>query len=119
MSYKKQKMTEVFDDITIKSELNEAFTQVCAECNTRLELNATDQSVIRGAICGASGCQEEADFFLELPSGLGDYLGREADKVCFRCDSRLYKEFGDISAKYPFVCLECDENMYNFEAVAA
>ena len=119
MSYKKQKMTEVFDDITIKSELNEAFTQVCAKCNTRLELNATDQSVIRGTICGASGCQEEADFFLELPSGLGDYLGREADKVCFRCDSRLYKEFGDISAKYPFVCLECDENMYNFEAVAA
>ena len=118
MNYKKQKISEIFDDITIKPELNEAWTQVCANCNERFELGATDASVIPETICGASGCQNEADFFFELPSGLGDYLGREADKVCFRCDSRLYKEFGDISERFPFVCLECDENMYNHEAVS-
>jgi len=38
------------------------------------------------------------------------------DKLCHNCLSNLYVEIHkDID--YPYVCLTCDENMYEFETI--
>ena len=34
------------------------------------------------------------------------------NRFCFRCHSRVYHS--DVKG-YPYVCHECDENMYSFE----
>ena len=34
------------------------------------------------------------------------------NRFCFRCGSRVYNS--DVKG-YPYVCHECDENMYTFE----
>jgi acetyl-CoA carboxylase beta subunit len=36
------------------------------------------------------------------------------DKKCFRCKSQLL--ISDLK-NYSFLCLKCDENMFNFEAI--
>lgn len=36
------------------------------------------------------------------------------NKKCFRCRSQLLKS--DLPS-YKYLCLECDENMYKFEAI--
>lgn len=40
------------------------------------------------------------------------------DKFCPHCGSPLYAET-DLSVDYPYVCWECDENFYSFEAETA
>ena len=40
----------------------------------------------------------------------------KTNKKCFRCKEHLYEEVIE-EIDYPLVCLNCDENMYNFEAV--
>jgi len=43
-----------------------------------------------------------------------EYTGHETDKKCKRCGSIVFKEIHP-EIDYPYVCLECDENMYEIE----
>jgi hypothetical protein len=38
------------------------------------------------------------------------------DKRCHNCLSLLHKEINE-DIDYPYVCLTCDENMYEFETI--
>ena len=38
----------------------------------------------------------------------------KTDKNCPKCSSKLYEETVK-EIDYPYVCLNCDENFYNFE----
>jgi formylmethanofuran dehydrogenase subunit E len=40
----------------------------------------------------------------------------KTNKKCFKCGEHLYEEVIE-EINYPLVCLNCDENMYEFEAV--
>jgi hypothetical protein len=53
-----------------------------------------------------------------LINGFNNYKINHAIKNirCRNCNSILFKEINkDIN--YPYVCLICDENMYNFETI--
>ena len=38
----------------------------------------------------------------------------KTNKKCPKCSSKLYEETVE-EIDYPYVCLNCDENFYNFE----
>ena len=43
-----------------------------------------------------------------------EYTGYKTNKKCKRCGEYVYKEIHE-EIDYPYVCLYCDENMYEFE----
>jgi hypothetical protein len=43
---------------------------------------------------------------------------RRSFRICFRCGSFVKKEtHKGLRKEYPFVCLNCYENMYRFETI--
>ena len=43
-----------------------------------------------------------------------EYSGFETKKKCKKCSELVFKEIHP-EIDYPYVCLNCDENMYEFE----
>jgi len=53
---------------------------------------------------------------LEDENILDAYKNYKTNKRCKRCNSFVYKEIDkDLLKIYPYVCLNCNENMFNFE----
>ena len=43
-----------------------------------------------------------------------EHMRAKTNKKCPKCSSKLYEETVE-EIDYPYVCLNCDENFYNFE----
>ena len=57
-----------FDDFTEneKGLENSHWTQVCEDCRNKYNFPFSDLDDVGYGICGVLGCQNEADFYLEL-----------------------------------------------------
>ena len=74
---------------------------------------------LRDSLMSMSLTKAQTDFTLDVISNLNisliDISNEEAiQKLCPDCYNELEEETCE-DIDYPFVCLECDENFYNFE----
>ena len=74
---------------------------------------------LRDSLMSMSLNKSQTDFTLDVISRLNISLidisnEEKIQKLCPKCYNELEKETCE-DIDYPFVCLECDENFYNFE----
>jgi len=74
---------------------------------------------LRDSLMSANLNKTQTDFILDVISRLNisliDISNQEKiEKLCPKCYNELEEETCE-DIDYPFVCLECDENFYNFE----